>query len=114
MSQILSACSASVASIESPPDLTRLENEARVTASDRAIADQNVQSALEKSVSGTPVSWNNPSTGARGTVTPVRTWKTANGTYCRSYRERIRLATGKTVSNEGVACRTSNAVWKAA
>lgn len=77
------------------------------------MAEKNLQKALEKSLSGNSVRWKNPASGARGSVTPLKTWKTAEGIYCRSFREKIELASGETVSRNGVACRTEEAVWKA-
>jgi surface antigen len=81
--------------------------------SDKSMAQKNLQKALEKSLSGNSVRWQNPSSGARGSVTPLKTWKTSEGTYCRSFREKIELASGKTVSRNGVACRSAEAVWEA-
>lgn len=73
------------------------------------------QAALEKSVSGKSVSWTGSRSGLRGSVTPLKTWKTDRGIYCRSYREKIRSATGKVQSRTGKACRDSAAkVWRSA
>ncbi|EAV42706.1 17 kDa surface antigen precursor [Stappia aggregata IAM 12614] len=86
----------------------------KLMASDKYRAERTLQAALEKSVSGNARSWKNPSSGASGTATPLKTWKNNSGDFCRSYRERIKLADGNTISRRGVACRTGNAVWKAA
>ncbi|WP_269584926.1 RT0821/Lpp0805 family surface protein [Roseibium sp. Sym1] len=82
--------------------------------SDQTLATRNLQKALENSVSGKTLNWRNAKSGASGSVTPTRTWKTTRGTYCRSYNEVIRLASGKSMRRKGVACRQANAVWKAA
>jgi len=81
---------------------------------DKSFAAKSRQSALENSVSGKSVVWKNPASGARGSVTPLKTWKTKQGAYCRSFREWIRPASGKSIRRRGIACRSSNAVWKAA
>ncbi|TYC72443.1 hypothetical protein FMN63_07765 [Stappia sp. BW2] len=86
----------------------------KLMASDKYRAERTLQAALEKSISGNIRSWKNPSSGASGTVTPLKTWKNTSGDFCRSYRERIKLADGKTISRRGVACRTGKAVWKSA
>ncbi|TYC52641.1 hypothetical protein FMN50_17875 [Rhodobacterales bacterium] len=90
-----------------------MSDEPALGSSDEAIASRNLQQALEKSLSGESLRWQNPSNGTSGTVTPVSTWKTANGTYCRSYRERITLGSGESVRRNGVACRSPEAVWRA-
>ncbi|WP_299479116.1 RT0821/Lpp0805 family surface protein [uncultured Roseibium sp.] len=82
--------------------------------SDKTIANEKLQTALEKSLSGQATRWQNPQSGVSGSVTPLKTWKTSEGTYCRSYTESIVLASGKSLNREGVACRTGNAVWKSA
>lgn len=89
-------------------EVPRLEDE------DKSLADRNLQDALENSLSGQSRKWTNPSSGNGGSVTPLSTWKTAKGVYCRSYRERIRVASGQSVSRRGVACRSSDAVWQSA
>jgi surface antigen len=38
-----------------------------------------VHRALEQEVSGTEVGWENPDSGSHGTVTPVRTYRSAAG-----------------------------------
>lgn len=83
-------------------------------ASDRSFAEKSRQSALENSVSGKSVVWKNPASGARGSVTPLKTWKNEDGVYCRAYTESIRPASGQSIQRRGVACRSSNAIWKSA
>ena len=82
--------------------------------SDKSLANEQLQTALEKSVSGEATRWQNPESGASGTVTPLKTWKTTSGTYCRSYDEKIVLASGKSLNRRGVACRASNSRWESA
>jgi len=80
--------------------------------SDRTMASAKLQVALESSISGKSVSWKNAKSGASGSVTPIKTWKNDQGDFCRSYSEKFTLATGRTVSRRGVACRTKDAGWK--
>ncbi|WP_415714898.1 RT0821/Lpp0805 family surface protein [Roseibium sp.] len=103
----LAACSAI-----STQETASLSGGNSLESTDRALARKNLQNALENSVSGRSVRWRNPASGASGTATPLKTWQTAQGTYCRRYSERINLASGKVVNRQGTACRSSSAVWK--
>lgn len=109
---VISACSA--LSLQEPSETASSAHQPELQSSDRTIADRELQTALESSVSGEPVYWNNPSSGASGSITPLKTWKTDEGTYCRSYRENIKFSSGKSMNRRGVACRSSDAVWTAA
>lgn len=82
--------------------------------SDRSMADAKLQLALEKSISGEATRWENPESGVSGSVTPLKTWKTDEGTYCRAFSEKIVLASGKSLNRRGIACRTQSAVWETA
>ncbi|WP_353621276.1 RT0821/Lpp0805 family surface protein [Labrenzia sp. R4_1] len=79
--------------------------------SDQTMAEATFQNALEKSLSGKTSSWRNQETGASGSVTPVRTWKTRSGVYCRAYRENILLASGTRRQDNGTACRNKSGKW---
>lgn len=85
-----------------------------LTRDDQNLAQISFQKALETSVSGQTVSWTNQASGVTGFITPTRTWKTENGVYCRSYRERIRLKTGQSQTSRGTACRDKAGNWKIA
>ncbi|WP_428686483.1 RT0821/Lpp0805 family surface protein [Roseibium sp.] len=87
---------------------------AQLNYSDKSLASSNLQAALEKSLSGRSLRWKNPASGVSGMVTPLKTWKTVQGTYCRSYNEKIKLASGELLDRRGVACRSSEAIWKSA
>lgn len=69
-----------------------------------------VNQALETKVSGQPVSWEAPDTGKRGAITPVRTYRSKSGHWCREYRIQV-TAVGKNRSWKGVACRTPKNGW---
>ncbi len=66
--------------------------------------------ALEKQASGQSVSWRNPESGNGGTVTPVRTFKSASGEWCREYAYDIPTETG-TETLHAVACRAPEGRW---
>ena len=65
---------------------------ARVVAAltrDRELTAAAFVEALDKQVSGQSVAWRNPDTGSNGTITPVRTFRAADGRWCRQYEERL-------------------------
>jgi surface antigen len=70
-----------------------------------------LEASLELSVSGVSTAWRNPDSGASGEVTPVRTFKTSDGRYCREYREVQRWAGGREETG-GIACRQGDGMWK--
>lgn len=66
---------------------------------------------LEHELSGTPVVWKNPDNGSEGTLTPIRTFQTESGQYCREFEE-VRIAGGKQHSEGGIACRQDSGEWQ--
>jgi hypothetical protein len=83
---------------------------ARMTEADVELADQTLQRTLEETQSGLALRWGNNSSGNSGSVTPIRTYRTATGTYCREYVEIIRIGRDSE-SYTGVACRGADGVW---
>ena len=77
-----------------------LSRDAEVAARDT------VQVTLEKHRSGKTVGWRAGSEA--GEVTPLRTYKTKSGTFCRVYVERIEQPKQE---RRRTACRTSDGVW---
>lgn len=78
---------------------------------DITLADQTVQRALEDEPSGTALEWRNGSSGNSGSVTPVRTYRTREGTYCRAYREVMRVGSDSE-TYETIACRLASGDWQ--
>jgi surface antigen len=60
---------------------------------------------------GQAISWNNPQSGNRGTVTPIRDGSTASGDYCREYEQTI-YVDGRSETGVGVACRRADGKWE--
>src|SRR5882724_3151299 len=71
---------------------------------DRRLAAQATHRALETTPSGKSVPWNNPDTGHAGTVTPVHTYQTPSGAYCREYETTITI-NDRPERSYGRACR---------
>lgn len=78
---------------------------------DRLHAQQTTQAALESNKTGTVSTWTNPDSGHSGTVTPVRTYQTPQGQYCREFQQTVTIS-GKTESAYGTACRQPDGSWK--
>lgn len=87
------------------------ERQALIKAKDNQAVVQARMNALENEISGTEVSWTNPDSGSFGKMTPVETWRTKSGQYCREFKESVTMD-GVTNMERGVACRTAGALWK--
>ena len=77
----------------------------------KAEAEDAVQKALEKSLSGRQTQWR-ASNGDFGFVTPIETWKSTSGHWCRQFVETVSID-GATRDREAVACRV-NGRWRLA
>jgi surface antigen len=69
------------------------------------------QRALETTPSGQSVAWRNPDNGHAGTVTPTRTYQTAQGSYCREFQQTVTID-GKQERAYGTACRQPDGSWR--
>ncbi len=78
---------------------------------DKKLAAEASQKALETAPTGQPVTWNNPDNGHSGTVTVVKTYQTANNSYCREYQQTVTI-NGKQEQAYGTACRQPDGSWK--
>lgn len=75
------------------------------------LPDAVMQYALETIPSGEVVSWRTAANGMRGTVTPVRTFRGADG-FCRDYAATISGPEGKGSVWQSTACRDGAGVWR--
>ncbi len=78
---------------------------------DKRLAAQAEQRALETAPTGKSVAWQNPDNGHSGTVTPVKTYQTAGGSYCREYQTQVNID-GKQEKAYSTACRQPDGSWK--
>jgi len=78
---------------------------------DRIFLNQTQQQTLEQAPKGTTNEWKNPDSGNAGTVTPRKTFQTAEGTYCREFQQTITVS-GRTEEAYGTACRQPDGTWK--
>jgi surface antigen len=78
--------------------------------SDVKLASRLVQTTLESIPDGTTQRWTNQQTGHSGEITPLRTYVTEDGSFCRDYREE--LAIGDDAGRfYHTACRDGSARW---
>lgn len=83
---------------------------ASLDRADRLYLQQATYSALEYNQTGTASTWNNPDSGHYGSVTPLRTYKTASED-CREYEQHI-IIEGRDEIGYGTACRQPDGRWK--
>ena len=82
-----------------------------MTDLDVQMAERTLQFALEAEVSENSRVWRNPQSGAVGSVTPVRTYRTVSGLFCREFEETI-TTNGNTETYRDTACRDRQGVWR--
>ena len=80
-------------------------------AAEEAAVQRVFLQALEKSASGTTVSWENPDGRSRIEVTPVRTFRIKSGQFCRQF-ERLHVLQGVARNDQGIACREADGFWR--
>tara|TARA_R110000787_G_scaffold211281_3_gene321133 strand:+ start:78507 stop:79022 length:516 start_codon:yes stop_codon:yes gene_type:complete len=77
---------------------------------DRMKTDQAARKAQSAPI-GQKITWNNPDSGNSGSVTPVRDGTSADGLYCREFRQSITVE-GKMETSTGLACRRADGTWR--
>lgn len=75
------------------------------------LVDTTLNRTLETQVSGTTVEWRDEQSGIAGTITPVRTFKTEQGKFCREFIER-QLIQEQWQEQRGIACREGKEEWQ--
>ena len=81
-----------------------------LAGSDVTLASRLVQTTLEKAPDGVTRRWTNDQTGNSGEITPLRTYATEDGSFCRDYREELAVG-GTTGRFYHTACRDEAARW---
>lgn len=75
-------------------------------------ADRNcLRGTLEHVPAGRTVAWQNPDSGVRYRATPVRTYQTERGRYCREYTTTA-VVGGREQQVYGTACRQPDGAWE--
>jgi surface antigen len=75
-----------------------------------AAIEAELPEVLEHEVSGTTITFRDTLQGVSGSVTPVRTFKNADGRFCRAYEARV-WDSEATVISRGIACRDEDGNW---
>lgn len=78
---------------------------------DQLMMERNAQYALENTRTNATTTWRNPDTGNYGAITPVDTYQTASGQYCREYTQAV-VVGGEKQQAYGTACRQPDGTWK--
>ena len=79
---------------------------------DVGLARETVQKALETMRSDHSLAWSSAASGVTGRVTPLATFKTSTGYFCRRYREAVIGGANGAASSIRVACRDDDGVWR--
>ncbi|MFL5335596.1 MAG: hypothetical protein ACJ8H8_21050, partial [Geminicoccaceae bacterium] len=79
------------------------------TAAD--LPDAVVQYALETAPSGELVNWRTDGTGVQGTLTPLRTFRSAGG-FCREFAVTLTCPQGQGRAWQETACRDASGLWR--
>ena len=70
-----------------------------------------VNRVLEKRLSGETVHWRSPTTGSEARITPVRTFRSESGQWCREFVREVSSAAGREVVR-AIACREGPESWR--
>lgn len=81
-----------------------------LTDQDIELAVATMQQALETRGDGDNVRWENADSGNSGAVTPVATFVTDKGVFCRNYRETVFIS-DKQGTSENTSCRDDDGTW---
>lgn len=85
---------------------------AKMTKDDLALFQSNLRAALDQNADGSTRRWENPATGASGTLTPVSTYE-QDGATCRRLEivNTVQGITGRSTFN---MCRQADGTWVSA
>jgi surface antigen len=80
-------------------------------ANDARMSQNTAQQALSNNSVGQTSSWNNPSSGNSGTITPQGSYQTASGN-CRQFEQTVTTADGQLRTGYGTACQQADGSWR--
>lgn len=82
------------------------------SAATRTAAEEALQDALEQQLSGDRLRWRTTD-GGSGQLTPLETWKSTSGHWCRRFAETISVSGQAARDRSAVACRVDGR-WRVA
>ena len=103
---VLSACVQAPAAVSDDPAYGALAPPAKT------LARNTVQEALETLRSKDSLSWSYVEDGSKGKITPLRTYRTSAGFYCREYVEIVETLGDGRSARQRTACRDGDGLWK--
>ncbi len=103
---LLGACAQQPAAPPGDPVYQSLAPRAEV------LARNTVQEALETARSSSSLTWSYVEDGSRGEITPLRTYRTSAGFYCREYVEVVDSGADQRHRRQRTACRDDDGLWK--
>ena len=80
--------------------------------SDRTQFEKSTTIAMEKMNDGQQMNWSNPDTGVAGTITPVKSYQTRDGFYCRDFDASIAVKKEGVGHGKGRACKAEGGSWQ--
>jgi surface antigen len=81
-----------------------------MTSVDWSLATAALREALNRKQDAASIPWQNPTTGARGTVTPIAAAYIQEGFACRNFLA-SHVRSGRETWFEGTACRVHRGEW---
>ena len=78
---------------------------------DALYASRAEHQALEYTPSGNSTPWRNPDSGRYGSITPIETFESTDGAYCREFQHQAQIG-GRSRDVYGTACRTPDGQWQ--
>jgi hypothetical protein len=97
--------------IKPPPGTKEVAQLPLPPAADLAYARAAVTAVLSRGEKDTSMPWENPTTGARGTVTPIATAYTQDGQTCRDFLASF-VSGGSQAWLQGEACKQQQGEWE--
>jgi len=79
--------------------------------SDRTQFENSTKLAMEKMEDGQLMNWSNPEPGVAGTITPVKSYQTRDGYYCRDFDASIAAKKEGVGHGKGRACKVQGGSW---
>lgn len=93
---------------EAPP-APRVSVADKLTSGDKTVIERAAARALARGTTGEAMSWRNPDTGTRGSITPTSpSYRGRNRRLCRDYQLTVKLGNGGSETLVGTRCRTGN------
>lgn len=80
-------------------------------SADQMAMERNAQYSLENTRTNQTTTWRNPDSGNYGAITPVETYQTSQGQYCREYLQEV-IIDGEPQRAYGTACRQPDGSWQ--